>query len=253
MLHFKDTGGDKPALLLVHGVLMNETTWHKQVAAFRDACRVVTIDLAGFGKSPGTGEELFPDHVGRINEVLEYLDLAGVTYVGWSMGGAIGQVMGAIAPERLRRLVLYGTTPQLVADERFPHALPPEVVGELAGVFDNDFVAGCAGFAETCAPGDAETAAFLTGVMIGTNPGVGLASLASGGAQSQVGILDEISVETHVIHGSEDKVCFPAAAEYLAEQIKGSKGAVRWIKEAGHAAHLTHPDAFNEVLGSCLE
>ena len=40
MLHFTDTGGDKPALLLVHGILMNETTWHKQVDAFsRDTSR----------------------------------------------------------------------------------------------------------------------------------------------------------------------------------------------------------------------
>lgn len=252
MLHFTDTGGDKPALLLVHGVLMNETTWHRQVAAFRDTHRVITVDLAGFGKSEGTGAEMFPDHVALIVEVLEHLDLNDVTFVGWSMGGAIGQVMGKIAPERLKRLVLFGTTPQLVADEAFIHALPPEAVEELGGVFASDFAAGCAGFAETCAPGDAETAAFLTGVMTGTDPGVGLASLGTGGAQSQINILSDIEVETHIIHGTEDAVCFPAAAEHLADCIAGSAGNVLWIKGVGHAGHLTQPAAFNEALQACL-
>jgi pimeloyl-[acyl-carrier protein] methyl ester esterase len=253
MLHFTDTGGNKPILLLVHGVLMNETTWHKQVAAFQSSHRVVTVDLAGFGRSPGTGAEMFPDHVAKIVEVLDHLGLEDVTFVGWSMGGAIGQVMGKIAPERLKRLVLFGTTPQLVADEAFPHALPPEAVEGLGGVFANDFAAGCAGFAETCAPGDPDTIAFLTGVMTRTDSAIGLDALGTGGAQSQIDMLSDIAVETYIIHGAEDAVCFPAAATYLAEQIAGCSGDVHWLNGAGHAAHLTHADEFNKTLGRCLK
>lgn len=253
MLHYTDTGGDKPVLLLVHGVLMNETTWHMQVEAFRDTHRVITVDLAGFGKSAGTGDEMFPDHVAKTIEVMEHLNLNDATYVGWSMGGAIGQVMGKIAPSRLKRLILFGTTPQLVADETFPHALPPQVVEELGGIFASDFAAGCAGFAQTCAPGDSDTAAFLTDVMKGTDSSIGLASLGTGGIQSQVEVLSEITIETHIIHGTEDAVCSPAAAEYLASHIAGCDGSVRWIKGAGHAAHLTHHGVFNKVLHDCLE
>ena len=252
MLHFTDTGGDKPALLLVHGILMNETTWHKQIDAFRATHRVITVDLAGFGKSVGTGDELFPDHVAKIIEVLDHLKVTDVIFVGWSMGGAVGQVMGKIAPERLKRLVLFGTTPQLVADEKFAHATPPEAVAEIGGAFASDFARGCTGFADICAPGDAETAAFLTQVMSGTDPAIGLASLGAGGGQTQIDILADITVDTYVIHGAQDTLCLPAAAEHLAAHIPGCKGSVHWIDGAGHAAHLTHPDAFNKTLAECL-
>lgn len=253
MLHFTDTGGDRPALLLVHGVLMNGTVWYRQVAAFQDTHRVITVDLAGFGRSEGSGEEMFSDHVRMIEEVLRHLDLQDVTYVGWSMGGAIGQVMGKIAPERLRRLILFGTTPQLVADERFDLALPPEAVGKLGSEFASDFRKGCAGFAETCAPDDPDAAAFLVKVMTGTDPTVGLVSLGKGGEQTQIDILSDIALETHVIHGTQDSVCLPSAGEFLAKHITGCAGPVLWVDGAGHAAHLTHAAGVNAALDRCLE
>lgn len=256
MLHYSDTdtgsGGDKPVLLFVHGVLMNETVWHKQVAAFKDTHRVITVDMAGFGKSPGTGAELFADHAQMIDDLLAHLDLKDVTYVGWSMGGAVGQVMAGMRPARLGRLVLYGTTPQLVADENFSDALPPEAVGELARLFESDYPKACAGFGDICAPNNAETAQFLTNIMMGTDPAVALPALASGGSQNQLGILDKITLDTHVIHGTEDTVCLPAAAAYLANNIAGCKDAVHWIETAGHGAHLSHADSFNEHLSECL-
>ena len=252
MLHYTDTGGDGPALLFVHGVLMNETVWHKQVAAFRDTHRIITLDMAGFGKSPGTGDLSFADHVREIDALLAHLGLNDVTFIGWSMGGAVGQVMGHIAPGRLRRLVLVDTTPQLVADEAFDLALPPEAVAELVGVFAPDFAAGCDEFAEACAGEDPASAAFLAKVMKGTDPAIGLASLASGGAQTQLGILDRIAVETHVIHGAEDAVCLPTAGAFLADNIAGSVGPVITIGGAGHAPFLTRCEQFNEALRTTL-
>ena len=252
MLHYTDTGSTKPVLLFVHGVLMNETVWHKQVAAFEDTHRIIAVDMAGFGKSPGTGSELFTDHAQMIDDLLAHLDLTNVTYVGWSMGGAVGQVMAEMLPSRLRRLVLCGTTPQLVADDNFSDALPPEAVGELGGLFESDYSKGCAGFGDVCAPGDAETAAFLTNVMMGTDPTVALPALASGGAQNQLDIMNKIMIETYVIHGTEDAVCLPAAAEYLALHIAGCNAPVRWIETGGHGAHLTHAGVFNNHLRGCL-
>jgi pimeloyl-ACP methyl ester carboxylesterase len=248
MLHCTDLAGDGPALVFVHGILMNETVWHKQVAAFRDTHRVVTLDMAGFGKSTGTGNESNADHARMIDELLAHLELKDITFVGWSKGGAIGQVMGHIAPGRLRRLVLVDTTPQLVADDKFDLGLPPEALDELGEAFGADFAAGCDGFAQLCAGEDPGSATFLADLMKGTDPEVAFNSLGTSVTQSQVDILDKIHVETHVIHGEQDKVCVPAAGTFLAERISGCAGPAIMIKDAGHAPFLTQSEAFNKAF-----
>ncbi len=231
---------------------MNGSVWHKQVAAFQDTHRVVTVDMAGFGKSAGRGDESFADHARAIDGLLAHLGITDATLVGWSMGGAVGQVMGQVAPARRRRLVLVDTTPQLVADSRFEHALPPQGVQELGELFAADFPAACAAFAHACAAEDAATAAFLAEVMKGTNPQIGLAALAMGGGASLLDILDQIRVETHVIHGAEDGVCLPAAGAYLADHIGGSVGPVVLIEGAGHAPFLSREAEFNAALRKAI-
>jgi pimeloyl-ACP methyl ester carboxylesterase len=45
-----DSGGDRPALLFVHGIMMSHAVWRHQVVAFSNDYRVVCIDLRGFGR-----------------------------------------------------------------------------------------------------------------------------------------------------------------------------------------------------------
>ena len=252
MLHYTDTETNGAPIVFVHGVLMNQSVWHIQVPEFARRHRVITLDMAGFGQSAGTGFEDFSDHARQIDALLVHLDLEQVTLVGWSMGGAVAQVMAHEIPARLKRVVLAGTTPQLIADAHFSDALPPEAVGELGGLFAEDFTAGCDAFSAVCAPEDKDTATFLANVMKGTNPERGLASLARGGELTQIGILDQLQIETHVIHETEDAVCLPAAASHLANHIPGCTTAVNWIEGAGHAAFLTCPDAFSQALQETL-
>ena len=58
--------------------------------------------------------------------------------------------------------------------------------------------------------------------MKGTKPEIGLAALASGGAQTQLGILSKIVVETHVIHGTEDSVHIPGHPVACSSDIRSA-------------------------------
>jgi pimeloyl-ACP methyl ester carboxylesterase len=91
-----DTGGDKPALLFVHGMTFDHTVWRSQVGAFSADFRVVSVDLRGHGRSTAANPDIsFEDHAADLATLIDILGLKDVALVGWSMGGAIAQLFAA--------------------------------------------------------------------------------------------------------------------------------------------------------------
>ncbi|KJC56559.1 hypothetical protein UP10_34150 [Bradyrhizobium sp. LTSPM299] len=247
-----DSGGDRPALLLVHGIMMSHEVWQHQVAAFAGDYRVVCVDLRGFGQSSAhTPDISFEDHAADLAQLIAQLGLKNVTLVGWSMGGAIAQLFAATYPQTLARLVLVDTTPQLLASESFPHALPVEAAMQL-GQLLSDFAQGCAAFSGMIAPEDAAATRLITGIAAATSPAVALAAFASSGPRSLIDLLPKITTPTAVIAGADDGICLPAASTYLAAHIPGCTRPVAWIEGAGHAPFLTRPAQFNAALRAAL-
>jgi pimeloyl-ACP methyl ester carboxylesterase len=120
MLALKRTGESGPPLVFVHGYLGGAGLWEEQLQAFSDGFRCFAPNLAGFGDSAGM---VAPDTIeGHARQVLDTLTEAGVEtfhLLGHSMGGMVVQQMAAMAPERIERLVLYGTGPVGMLPDRF--------------------------------------------------------------------------------------------------------------------------------------
>lgn len=252
-IYLTDTGGDKPALLLVHGIMMDHTVWEHQVAAFHDTHRVICVDLRGFGASTTTSPETtFEDHCDDLLGIIESLGLRDVTLIGWSMGGAIAQIMGARNDSKINQIVLVDTTPQLIASEEFPHALPGEAAGQLGALLTEDFAQGCAAFCGMIAPEDEAVAAQLTQIAARTDVGVAMTAFGTSGGRNQLAELAQIETPTAIICGRNDAICLPAASEMMAGAIPGCKTGVQWIENAGHAPFMTKPAQFNEVLRGVL-
>lgn len=248
-----DTGGDKPALMLVHGILMDRSVWEKQIASFSDSHRVVAMDLRGFGESrTDTADISFEDHAADLAALVEELGLRAVTYVGWSMGGAIAQIFAPAHGNTIDRLVLVDTTPQLLADDNFEHALPVEAAQQLGGLLAEDFAEGCRAFCGMVAPENPQIADRLATIATGTRPDVALAAFQSSGGRNQIAELSRISTPTWIIHGTEDAICMPAAAEFMAERIPGCNTPPTFIEGAGHAPFLTRQEVFDAELRSIL-
>lgn len=97
-------------LVLVHGYLGGSRQWAGLTALAGAPGRVVTVDLPGFGLNAGRDA---PDRIGGFADwVLAELTARGIgrfRLLGHSMGGMVVQEMVARAPERVARLVLYGT------------------------------------------------------------------------------------------------------------------------------------------------
>ena len=104
-LNIRTYGPDGPPMLVLHGVTGHAARWHVLAEALPEL-RMIAVDLRGHGRSPWTPPWNLEQHVTDILAVLDDLDLARVTVVGHSFGGAIAVHLARTAPERVDGLVL---------------------------------------------------------------------------------------------------------------------------------------------------
>jgi pimeloyl-ACP methyl ester carboxylesterase len=95
-IEYQDTGGDGPVVVLLHGLLMDETLWTGVVAelAADHRCVVPVLPLGAHRHPMKDGTDLTPGGITRlVAEFLDRLDLNGVTVVGNDTGGALVQLL----------------------------------------------------------------------------------------------------------------------------------------------------------------
>ncbi|MFF4596083.1 alpha/beta fold hydrolase [Amycolatopsis sp. NPDC001319] len=113
--------GTGPAVVFVHGLLVNANLWRKVVPPVADAgfrCLAPDWPLGAHRIPLAADADLTPPGVARlIGEFLDALDLTDVTVVANDTGGALTQLLMAENPERIGRVVL---TPCDAFEEFFP-------------------------------------------------------------------------------------------------------------------------------------
>ncbi len=117
----RHTGGGGPAVLLVHGLLLDGRLWDGVVDALPQDVRVVVPDLPlGAHRRPVPDRSvLTPEHLaGALLDVLDGVGAATAVLVGNDTGGALVQLAAVSAPERMAGLVLAGC-------DAFEHFPPP--------------------------------------------------------------------------------------------------------------------------------
>ena len=109
----------KPAhtLLMLHAAMGSAKRWYAMVPPLCRDYRVVRLDLRGHGLSqvPPEAPPLSMDRlVQDVRELLDHLGVTGpVDIVSNSAGGYVAQNLAMQSPERVRSLVLFGSTPGL--------------------------------------------------------------------------------------------------------------------------------------------
>jgi pimeloyl-ACP methyl ester carboxylesterase len=112
--------GDGPAVVFVHGLLVNANLWRGVVPRL-DGFTRVALDLPlGSHLVPMPARRLTPDDLDAlIGEAVQALELQDVTLVGNDTGGALCQIAASHRPAWLGRLVLTSCD----AFEHFPPAM----------------------------------------------------------------------------------------------------------------------------------
>jgi pimeloyl-ACP methyl ester carboxylesterase len=113
---FTDPWRNAPTLLLLHAAMGSARRYYGWVPHLCRDYRVVRLDLRGHGVSevPPADEALSLERlVTDVADLLDHLGVAQPHIVGNSAGGYLAQQLAMTRPERVKSLVLFGSTPGL--------------------------------------------------------------------------------------------------------------------------------------------
>ena len=253
-LHVEDTGGDLPAIVFSHGLLLSSRLFDAQVEALRGRYRCVAYDHRGQGQS-----EVPPDRSIGMDTVasdaaalVTALRISPCHFVGLSMGGFVGLRLAARRPELLRSLTLLETSAGPEPRENLGRYRllnlvtrtigPPAVAGRIMSVlFGRSFLAdpARAGEREVWKDRVAKNRRDIWRAVNGV--------LERDGVEAE---LARIHLPTLVVVGEEDVATVPAKAERIAAGIRGAR-LVR-IPRAGHSSPVEEPAAVTGLLQEFL-
>lgn len=140
-LHYAEQGDPAgPGVLLLHGFTDSWFSWSAVMPLLSPAFHVVAISQRGFGDSnrPESGYSI-DDYA---TDVLAFMDAAGMTtatVVGHSMGSWIAQRVASLAPSRVERLMLVGSSAGPIAAVEELAALAETLVDPVSEQVIRDF------------------------------------------------------------------------------------------------------------------
>lgn len=234
-------------LVLVHGFMGGSDQWALQVP-LADGREVIAVDLPGFGKNARL--DPVASIAGFADWVLAELSRRGVPrfdLLGHSMGGMIVQEMIRQAPDRLDRLILYGTASVGILPGRFEPIETSMERAEADGpratarrISATWFLKGeaapeyplCAEIAEQSA---------LPAIL------AGLEAMRDWSGEDN---LAKIEAETLILWGESDRTYAWTQVEKLWRTIPDSHLAV--VPGCAHAVHMERPEIFNLLVSGFL-
>ena len=237
-----------PVLMLSNSLGTTLAMWNEQVAPFTQHFRLVRYDRRGHGKSGVPKGPYTMDQLGRdVLAVLDGLAIKKIYWCGLSMGGMVGQWLGANAPERIERMVITNTSSFFPDKNGWNERLKlVEEKGVAAFAATNMTRWFTKGFLERAPQQVARIQE-----MFAATPLEGY--LACGAAVRDMdhrSLLPKIRTPTLVIAGKQDGATPPEANEYIAKNIPGAKFA---LLDAAHLSNVEQQQGYTDaVLGFLL-
>jgi 2-succinyl-6-hydroxy-2,4-cyclohexadiene-1-carboxylate synthase len=244
--------GEGTPLILLHGFTGSGAQWTAQVEAFAARFHTIAVDLLGHGRSDTPADPQRYRVERCIGDLAALLDALGVRRAGWlgySMGARVALAFALAYPERVQALVLEGVSPgiddpvqrreRIAQDEALADRIERDGIESFVDAWMQQPL-----FASQVRMGPAALAA-ARAARCANNP-KGLANSLRGmgtGAQPPLWArLSTLAPPTLLVVGNED-LKFRAITDAMRLRLPGAAVAV--IPEAGHAAHLENPAAFN--------
>ena len=249
-IHVEVEGPERaPVLMLSNSLGTNLHMWDDQVAPFARHFRLVRYDRRGHGQSDVPKGPYSMDQFGRdVLAILDALKLEKINWCGLSMGGMVGQWLGANAPGRIDKLILSNTTCYFPDKAMWGSRIQLVREKGLAAIVDANMERWFTKSFRDSAP---LALARIREMFLATKTDGYIACGEAIRDMDHRPLLAKIKVPTLVIAGRHDPATTLEAGEFLAQHIPGAKLAVL---EAAHIANMEVPQVYADtVLGFLLD
>ncbi len=239
---------DAPVLVLSNSLGTNLSLWDPQIPAFEKNFRVLRYDSRGHGESGVTLRDYSVEQLARdVLGLLDALTLDRVHFCGLSIGGMTGMWLAAHAPERLNKLILANTSPQIgnaqawnarilaVRSAASTKSVAPSVVERW---FTPEFRAT-----------NPDAVAKTKEMIESTNPDGYMASCAAVRDFNFWPEVTAIHAPTLAIAGAHDAAVPPADVQRLAREIPGAKYSEL---DAAHISNIEAAENFTSEVSTFL-
>ncbi len=245
-IHYTRTGGNKPPLILLHGLMTNGACWAGLAHVLEKEYDVIMPDARGHGNSsvPDFGYR-YEDHANDVAGLINALRLPPSILLGHSMGGMTAAVVASRKPNLLRGLVLAEPTflspkvqrevrdsdvaeqhrrmlnmslDEVVAEARYRH---PNRSGETLELF---------------ARARLQTSMAAFDVLTPPNPDYKM-------------LMSAIDIPSLIVFGDKGVLSSVVVKEL---QCLNPRLQAEQIHKAGHSVHLDQPERFAAVIGSFI-
>ena len=250
--HVEIVGQGKP-LVLLHGWGMHSGVWQPLVKRLSKDYMLYLVDLPGMGNS----RPIEPYHLYNLADEVAEIIPGVCDVIGWSLGGLVAQSIAVNQPDRIRRLVLVGSTPCFVNKEGWDLGVDPANFNAFADAVNSDYKNTIMQFLtlQCMKASDARTTikelrkSFeLKPTPTQTTLTRALHILTESDLRNDIA---KIRKPTLLIHGDRDTLAPVQAAHWMMQQLP--MGFLRVMSGAAHAPFLSHSDAFIDALNQFLE
>ncbi len=236
-------------LVLSHALGLSMAMWDPVLPFLAGRLRTVRYDHRGHGGSPvPSGPYAIADLGQDLLRLLDRLGLERVSFCGLSLGGMVGQWLGAHAPDRLDHLVLCCTAPRMQRPDDYAaraarvraEGMTPIADPVLGRWFTSEFAAR-----------RPDAVAPIRAALLST-PVEGYANTCEALAAMDLREdLPRIATRTLVIAGEADQATPPDQSREMARRIPGAELVV--IPGAPHLASVEQPQSIaDQILGWAL-
>jgi 3-oxoadipate enol-lactonase len=243
-IHVSVEGRDGgPTLMLSNSLGSTMQMWEPQMAALTKLFRVIRYDRRGHGKSGVPPGPYSMERFGKdVLAILDDLNIEKVHWCGLSMGGMVGQWLGAHAPERFGKTILANTTCYYPDPTNWLNRIKAVKDGGLAAVADTVIATW---LTEDFRQREPQITARVKAMLLASPVQGYLACCEALSKLDQRDLLPRITSPVLVIAGRNDISTPIAAGEFIRSQIPG---ASLTILDAAHISNIEQSHNFTDAM-----
>lgn len=242
-------------LLLAHGFGCDQSLWLPVVDRLSSDFRLVLMDHVGSGSSDLSSWDAnkyssLNGYAQDILDIVDELDLRGVTFVGHSVAAMIGALATIENSTRFTKLIMVTPSPRYLDDGDYHGGFSQADIDELLDSMELNYL----GWSHAMAPvimgnpdrpelGDELAASFCR-----TDPACARVFARTTFLSDNRDDLARIPLATLIIDCAQDAIAPRAVGAYVHQHIPNSQRIT--LDAAGHCPHVSDPDATAQAISA---